>query len=352
MKNKKVLLLTHNFTNTGSPRAVLELAKIFKNNGWSPFVIGFGHGSELRKEFKDNGIKTLKVKKGFMPLITLFLNSFNLVIANTITMCKEVLYINKHSKTPLVWWIHEAGLIENLAEKDKLLFEMALNFSDNIYAVSDYAKSFIDKYGQNVNVLNFGIKDEYQNFSQNCKKNKSENDKIKLLMVGDVAKIKGQDIAIKAFLRLPEEYRERCDLDFIGGFGDLEYKQTLLNLANDSENINFLGKKDRKETLNYLNNADIVLFTSRGDSYSIAGIEALMFNKPLIISKNTGISSIVRSYYPQMVYEDENQLVEILQKTIDILPNKIDTRKIYLEKFSIDSFEKEVIKEFIENEKY
>ena len=112
MKNKNVLILSHNFTNTGGPRAILELAKIFKNNGWKPLVVGFGHGSELREEFKANGIKAIKIKKYLIPLLTFISKFFNLTIANTITMGKEVLYLSKHSKTPLVWWIHEAGLIE------------------------------------------------------------------------------------------------------------------------------------------------------------------------------------------------------------------------------------------------
>ena len=179
-----------------------------------------------------------------------------------------------------------------------------------------------------------------------------KNDKIKLLMVGDIGKIKGQDIAIKAFLRLPEEYREKCDFDFIGDFGDLEYKNIIENLVGNTENIHFLGKKVRNEALTILNNTDIVLFTSRGDSYSIAGIEALMLNKPLIISNNTGISNVIKKYLPQMVYEDENNLVEILEKTIDTFEISLDTRKIYLENFSLESFNDFVVKEFIENQKY
>ena len=349
MKDKKVLLLTHNFTNTGSPRAVLELAKIFKKNGWTPFVVGFGHGSELRAEFKNNGIKTLKIKKYLMPFVAFISRFFDLVIANTITMSKEVLYLFKHSKTPVSWWIHEAGLIDALGEKEKSLLEKALKSCYEVYAVSDYAKTFIDKYREDIKVLNFGVNDEYPKFSNI---EKAENDKVKILMVGDIAKIKGQDIAIKAFLRLPEDYQEKCELDFIGGFGDLEYKNIVENLAGESENIHFLGKKDRNETLSNLNNADIVLVTSRGDSYSIAGIEALMFDKPLIISSNTGISSTVKSYFPQRVYENETQLVEVLQNTIDNLAIFSDTRKIYLENFSIESFEKTVINEFIENKNY
>lgn len=349
MKNKNVLILSHNFTNTGGPRAILELAKIFKNNGWKPLVVGFGHGSELREEFKANGIKAIKIKKYLIPLLTFISKFFNLTIANTITMGKEVLYLSKHSKTPLVWWIHEAGLIENLNKKEKILFEKALNSCSEVYAVSDYAKTFIDKYRKDVKVLNFGIQDEYQRFS-NIEKVK--NDKIKLLMVGDIGKIKGQDIAIKAFLRLPEEYREKCDFDFIGDFGDLEYKNIIENLVGNTENIHFLGKKVRNEALTILNNTDIVLFTSRGDSYSIAGIEALMLNKPLIISNNTGISNVIKKYLPQMVYEDENNLVEILEKTIDTFELSLDTRKIYLENFSLESFNDFVVKEFIENQKY
>lgn len=53
-----------------------------------------------------------------------------------------------------------------------------------------------------------------------------------------------------------------------------------------------------------------------------------------------------------MVYEDENNLVEILEKTIDTFEISLDTRKIYLENFSLESFNDFVVKEFIENQKY
>ena len=160
-QQKKILLISHDFQIAGGEIALLNLAKVLVDLGYSCSVVSVLDGP-MRSKFKEAGIDTKIFSEKFERYpekIEEYAKGFDLVIANTVLTYKfaDILM----NKVPLIWYIHEAhNLVEFIDEYPEI--EKVLRRSTNIYAVSEYAKDFIVKnYNKNVRVLHNYVEDEY-----------------------------------------------------------------------------------------------------------------------------------------------------------------------------------------------
>lgn len=105
-----IMVITHDFSNTGAPKVTLDLCKKLKEiYDANIYIVGPSNG-DLKEEFDKYGnvfyISDLPSKKeNFVE----FCNKFNLILvsslSNEIMLC---LYVCRNFiKTPIIWYTHE-----------------------------------------------------------------------------------------------------------------------------------------------------------------------------------------------------------------------------------------------------
>ena len=158
----------------------------------------------------------------------------------------------------------------------RLLEKFTLSSSQHMVAVSktvydDYVR-YLPFNGVSHIIYNY-VPDE---FFRNVKKDFTAGEPFRVVTVGSLRSIKNQETLIRAIALLGPGY----SLD-IYGHGDMEMK--LKRLARDiNANVNFQGSQ--KEIYRILPGYDLFAMSSFSEGHSIALLEAMALNLPLVLS--------------------------------------------------------------------
>lgn len=336
VSSKRVLLVSHQLTTTGSPLMLFYLAKKLQDEGLSPFVISYRGGS-LQSKFEELGIKVVTgdVFQSDENVFKEFAKNFEKIIVNTIVCYKAAeLYPNS------IWWIQEGQNVEKDFMPIYPTLEKTLRNAKNIYVVSEYAKDVVKKYNSNVKIITLGVPDVYDKF-----KTEDKNEKIKFALVGDLCDCKAQDILAEAILSLDKKYIEKSEYHFVCSKKGHRYRNISKKLK-QFKNVFFDGLfNNQDDKWREFSKIDVFVVPSRDESCSLIALEACMLEKPVIVSQNVGAKYIVDEGANGYVVETENSeaLKIAIQKIIDksndlVIMGKI-SRENYQNKASLSIFE-------------
>lgn len=122
-----------------------------------------------------------------------------------------------------------------------------------------------------------------------------------IVFVGRLEKIKGVHTLLNAMKRCPE-----ISLLIVGS-GTQEAELRALKNIESLSNVTFVGKKNRKETLNIINQAAFLVCTS--EWYEVLGftvVEAMALSKPVIGANIGAIPEMVINEYTGLLFEPGN----------------------------------------------
>ena len=284
---KKILLVSHEMTYTGAPQSLLRIADVLLNNGFEVDVWTLRDGP-LIKEYTAKGTKVTVIdfpkKKEFC---TKRLKNYDLVLANTLFCVEFVQFVQEHVRTVL--YIREAQNIPWLMEKNSIDPNWLMD-TKNIVCVSEYAKEFIQEtYGlKNITVIH--------NFIDDCflEQQEQSDDFVDFIVSGTVEPRKGQDVALKAFLSLPEGLRKKAKLHVVGSMPAWAADYHKMLKLETQEYVIYHGEyKDREKLYDLYRSMDVFLVVSTDESCSLVAMEAAMLGKPLLVTENTGAKYMV-----------------------------------------------------------
>lgn len=344
------LLVSHELSNSGAPRALLNLAKTLISLGGSCILVSYYDG-QLREDFEKLGVNVHIIKYNKLIKYFPFLYLFKAIICSSIVSYKTVNLLNNLGHN-VYWWLHEAQYFasEFVNNHDKRCLN-AIKNCKKLYCISEFSKSFFQKYNKSVNVLGLTIQDEYEKFNPLselnkdsslketvCKKNNS--DLIKIVYFGEVIPLKGQDIFMDYFRSVDENTRDKYCVKFIGRKCDEEFLNKVIPMTEGVKNVEFTDGLEHKDAMKELNDADIFVLLSRCDSFSISALEAMMFDKPIILSPFVGLSSIVKEENIGFVAENKNEFLNIINNKLYL--NVESSRKVFEKRFSFFVYQKKV----------
>ncbi len=263
---------------------------------------------------------------------------FNFYVCNAMNFNQMIATLEKYNRKYL-WWIHEGEVLHN----NWITPEIQRDFvaSRFLYAVSEFARQPLLKYNSNVNILPLGISDSLEDYNGNT----NLHSPLYFIVPGPVCHLKGQDIAVEAYKRLGAEYQARCEIIFVGDSSS-DYAREVMSSSIDFPGLKFLGSVSRSNVLELLSHSVAMLLTSRSESFSIVAVEGLMFDKPIIISDQMGVSPYVENGINGFVFDINNihELDEYMKRIIHNphILEKGKARELYERTFSQECFQENV----------
>ncbi len=113
----------------------------------------------------------------------------------------------------------------------------------------------------------------------------SKHEKLKVLYVGNVTQMKGIFYLLEAAKKLP---KEKFEFTVVGKYGE---KSEILEKYR--KYVHFTGFVMHERVKDYLEQADVFVFPSLGDSFGLAVLEALSYGVPVICSDHAGAADAI-----------------------------------------------------------
>ncbi len=351
-----VLFISHELSVSGAPKAVLQACRAVQQAGGYVAVISLRDGpvkQELEQLDIPVIISTTYIESS--PELLEFASHFHVVCANTVFTHRAVLHLQ--DTVPVIWRVAEGRFIEEEYTKKCVEVETALKTARNIYAVSEYTASYLEKYNNNVKILYLGLPDAYAEYVKAMGNSSSitPNGKLAFCMVGTIEKRKAHDVLIDAVLQMPEGTRRKAVFHIVGKSihdESAKYERSVIQKARRVKEIIFHGELIGQRKYSVLANSDVLICISRDDPNPQVVIEGMMFGKPCIISENVGQRRLMVNGVNGFIVgtADSTSLCMLLTKVIDnpeiLEPIKKRSRQIYLDNFTEGRFNRELIKIF------
>lgn len=342
-KIKTVLLISHEMTYTGAPRSLLNMAKILQESGMKVSVWSLQSGI-FEKEFVGLNICVKNISN--IEMYESDIRKFDLVILNTFFTAKMVCYLQKLVRTIL--YIREAQNIPLLA-KDCNLNMQNIKDAEEVICVSEYAEKFIKEKcnPKKLTVVHNYVKDEFKG-----KLNWTRYGKIHFLLSGTYEYRKGYDVAIRAFLNMPDELKKITYLHIVGRKPEwAKYYWQKLETIYDNRIIEHGEISDEKKRMDLYQKMNVFVIASRDESCSLVALEGAMLGKALIMSKNVGAQYLDEK--KKGIYDTEDvdalcrKMCELTSRK-ELLLRGIEMRNMYKKTSTAQVYKKKFLKIIIE----
>ncbi|HJA31261.1 MAG TPA: glycosyltransferase family 4 protein [Candidatus Eisenbergiella pullicola] len=334
-EGKKILLLSHELSMTGAPIVLFNAALIMKKNGYHPVFMSLRDG-ELRDVILEQDIPVV-IEKNIMvsnKAIWNWMLNFDLVWVNTLSFSNIIDDLSR-AGVPAVWWLHEGDISYEIIGMNKMPKTEKII---DTYAVGTLA---IDSYKKNLNregisCLLYGIPDE-----------KPEK-KIRFVLSGTISERKAQDVFVDAILLLEDNVRNRCDFVIVGNVIEQHIYDQIVAKARGIRNLHILEPVSHEEMLRMYESIDVVVCPSRLDPMPVVVTEGLMNRKICIVSEQTGFTDIITDGKNGIICKvNAENLAEKITWVVNnfsgLSEMRDNARKLYMEKFSMDIFEKNIL---------
>jgi len=344
----KILLVTHDFSRTGVPYAVLYLARaLFSLYGIRPVVISPKDGL-IREEFEQEGFPVIidpllfKYKEYSLDACN-FIASFEKVIVVSLASFGFIRYFRGIAKH-LIWWIHEtvAGFtaVTHITDDLPLLFAVC----ESVWLGSPLCFPFVSKYSppDKLHLLFYGCEDTA------LPHHPHPTGKIVFSIIGSVEPRKGQDIFLNAIKQLPNELRCKAIFRIIGSplpFDEsVKFHKKVLAKTLLIAEVECIENMPPNKLMEFYAETNVLVSASWDDPMPIVITQGLMFSKVCLCSSVIGHAQLLEDRKDGLLFT--NKCVEELSAKMAWIiqnPNELTVmgaagRKVYEKYFLINSF--------------
>jgi glycosyltransferase involved in cell wall biosynthesis len=330
----RILFTIPNFKTAGSGREMFNIIERLDKNRFDVVVCVNEHGGNLFDEIESKGYKIIVHK-------------------HTVSSPKNVIEIFKlglffRSLKFDIWqsfhWSSDftESVIAKIAGSKYLYVKKSMNFDRRGWKIksslswriiarnTDMVNGFLLPYSKKIRFITGGV--EYQKFLNPSPKNKYsliDKEKVTLVCIAQLVRVKGQDTLIKACSKL-----DNIEILLCGADRDVKYKNELIELVDTlkmKERVKFMGSIGN--VAEFLHSADIfVLPTSKKGGHEegcpVALLEAMASGIICVASNVGGSNDLILQNKTGFLFpaDDENELEQVLKQVISS-DNLIDFTK-------------------------
>lgn len=345
---RRILFVSPEMVYAGAPRSLLRMCKVAISLGFEPVVWSAKSGPFI-KEFEAIGLRVHVTPDADVTperVRALIQSGVELAVCNTVVTDAYVRRLEKF--LPVVWYVREASNLPDFFRSNPERLA-TLQRSGSICCVSDYAKAAIAAFtDQPIDVVPNSVED----VSELALPYQPRKDGVhRFVQLGTIEQRKGYDLIVAAYKSLPEEYRQRAEIHFAGGFinSGTSFASYLFGQINGVPGIHYHGLiSDERQKIELLSQMDTVVVASRDESFSLVALEGAMLSKPLILTQNVGAKYLIgdenglviesgsvralRDAFMQMIDKDEPALLAM----------GTASRKRYDELASMDAYRRDL----------
>ena len=344
-KGDSLLLLAHSLEINGATIALISMAYVLKNNGYS-LMLGTAFDGALKNNVIKMGIPVVVDPKLIVCSYheISWVHPFDQIICNTINFATFL--IERRKDVSYIWWLHDPEIfVDSL---DTSVFKSIDMDGLKVISAGILADDAIRKYRPDIKIYRFlyGVPD-----IKKVRYEKKNLDKhIKMTTIGYIQHHKGQDVLADAILRLSREEQSLIDFVMVGNI-DSEYAERVHEkLVRSNCRLKFISSLNRDAVEKLLEKTDVYICPSRLDTMPVTVAESMRSCVPSIVSDGTGMTEFVEDTVNGFVFsnEDSDMLSEKIRWCIqnkDALPAiGKRARGIYEKYFSMDVFEENLMK--------
>lgn len=347
-KTKTVLLISHELSLTGAPRALLNMAVMLQEMGVTSVILSLRHGP-MEKEISNLNIPYFVesyLHSNYVlrhPILFQFMQAFDVVMFNTLDVAWLIEPLSAISSRKIAW-LHEGSTSYSILT-NSFDFSVLFPLFDHIYAVGEYSKSFALPYmadKSKLDILLYGIPDV-----QSAGVDESvDSTKINFLLPGTISERKGQLILLQALNLLSPQVREQIAVYLAGAPIEEPVDRAIRKCKYPC--VKYVGELEHDSLLALFANMDMVLCPSLDDPMPIVCTEAMALGKGVIVSENTGTASFIENGVNgyKVPAGDPEALAKVIEAAVlnrENLPALgKEARKIYEENFTMEIFKQHI----------
>ncbi|EOA58194.1 MULTISPECIES: glycosyltransferase [Bacteroides] len=231
--------------------------------------------------------------------------------------------IHCHDSNIIKYLLFSSHYCTILTVHDTKLPLKGINKFKHIIAISSSVATMLQNKGMTnisiiynaVNAKNINAKQKYQ-----------YNSCIRIIQVSRLEHLKkGQHLTIKALALLKRKLPHiQVDIDFIGTGSSKNYLEKLAKSLDVSNNIHFLGIRNREYVYSHLKDYDLLVQPSIYEGFGLTVAEGMIAGLPVLVSDVEGPMEIIQNgqygYCFQVGNAEDmaNKLVEMLQNPIKV----------------------------------
>jgi glycosyltransferase involved in cell wall biosynthesis/cellulose synthase/poly-beta-1,6-N-acetylglucosamine synthase-like glycosyltransferase len=296
----ELLFVSHDLSLSGAPMMLFYAARWCHQNGISVQVMVQEDGP-LSDKLKVEGIPlTLDPLIESRPeAFAEFAGKFDCIVANTIRT-GAVVRAMQEKNVPIAWWLHEPQSVAEHYIRGDAKLRATLPLADMLFAPSEGTAAAYRAFTERpVKCLRNAIPDLRPEGWGN---NRAASQPLRFLHLGSIEARKGQDILVQALALLPRELQEAAQFQVAGRILDLDFWSKVEAIAATVRNFSARGALDHRGAIELMNEADVVISSSRDEAMpTVTILEAMCLGKALI-------ATTVRDAREVMV-EGENSLL-------------------------------------------
>ena len=320
LSGSKFLLITHDFSRTGSPLLLIEIALEMKRSGCQVTIVSLASDGAKSSLAYENKIREISLSKAFEEA-----NQADYIIANTALTgpwITQLIKVHPNAGQKIIWWIHEIDValysrnISGFNHVKALIFDSNASFkqwktlnlpfpslvkvihpsiTDEFFRRSEgtHLPFPINKY-----LRKLGFKPSLLDRNQIRKKLGVENDECLISLFSHYSTTKGHLLFIKAMGKLVSQLPDLRIKMIIIGFRDKKQRTEILSLLSEDErkiidNRRFLLCQN--DLTPFYKASDIFVMNSQGlgENFGRVTTEAMAFGLPILATGSGGTLEIV-----------------------------------------------------------
>lgn len=306
----KILLVTHNFSYTGGPLVLFQLAKGLRDRGYDVWVAGYPSSVAESKNPESVGLYQDYVNAGIptmmcdcaIPIMDQI--KPDLVIGNTLLTHYAVRAATDRG-IPTLWWLHEGAWAKQVLWHP--LMQEAL-YKATLVVSSQYLQKLYHTDGWYVpKLIKYGVPETPEPSPLDPRKYSREIGglglSIRFMVAGTVEWRKGQDIALAAWKQAKPI---GATLTIVGGGWNTPFGQSIAKEASGLTNVSVVYPVLPDQFAHMLAGHDILLVPSRDEGgYAQVMLQAQELGKLVIASSLPGVLEQIAPQEPSFPIGDK-----------------------------------------------
>ena len=341
MKKPRIAFISNAFDLRGAPSVLVSAVSVLKRAGYSVVVASPSRG-KMETHLHNMDVPVVideRIEFGKLDDLE-WISDFSLIIVNTILDFH--LLLKRNASIPVFLWVLEPEIFYKDKFKEKICEIVEENL--HVYGCSSIAKDAWLKYANpmEVGILTIGRKEI------DLQTHHFEKDKFIFLMIGEIGRVKGQDVVCNALEFLPEDELNKIEIHIVGTI-EHNYDTSFLRKWEEKGVIRIMGELVREKLEMEYEQCDVLICASKWESLSAVVIEAGQHQKASIVSSIAGITDYLEDMNNAIIFPSEDSMA-LSQKMLWCIHNRelvkeIGTRarQVYESNFTMDIFEQNLL---------